>query len=359
MTYSFRLLTLVTAFFVINCGANSRNNSDQSLTDDYSARIDSLIQTEYPRKFNGVIFITKNEEIKYVKAYGYSDFEGETQISLNDNFRIQSNSKQITAVLILKEVENGSINLDSPISTYLSEFEQPWADSITVHQLLNMSSGIIGLNEPLAFEPGTDYRYSNSSYSLLGRILHSVTGKTYTRLANDLFKELGMHNTYCYEFGENQKSLINGYLNSKDGYQLVDFYSRGITPDGWTDFIPAGGIISNAHDLNVWDHHLHSGNILRHETYTQMINYSIKGQHAAFGEDKIGYGYGLRIDKSKPTTIIGHAGKGIGFVNTKLYVPKNKLSIIVLENIYDEDPDIVYHFEREIKNIVMSSNLVK
>ena len=90
-----------------------------------------------------------------------------------------------------------------------------------------------------------------------------------------------------------------------------------------------------------------------------MINYSIKGQHAAFGEDKIGYGYGLRIDESKPTTIIGHAGKGIGFVNTKLYVPKNKLSIIVLENIYDEDPDIVYHFEREIKNIVMSSNLVK
>jgi len=62
--------------------------------------------------------------MKYSKAYGLSDFEKKIPISLNDRFRIQSNSKQITAVLILKEVEKRHIKLNIPINKYLPDIKR-------------------------------------------------------------------------------------------------------------------------------------------------------------------------------------------------------------------------------------------
>ncbi|WP_366140391.1 hypothetical protein [uncultured Tenacibaculum sp.] len=84
------------------CIIFSCSHSRKSVIDDYSAKIDSLILTFTPREFNGVILITQNGKTKYSKEYGFSNFKEQTPIKLNDNFLIQSNSKQITAVLILK-----------------------------------------------------------------------------------------------------------------------------------------------------------------------------------------------------------------------------------------------------------------
>ncbi len=356
LTFTLLLLVFLGCSHTENSGDT---NSDKHLTDDYSAKIDRLLQTTSPRKFNGVVLIHQDGKEKYSNAFGYSNFETNTPITLQDNFRIQSNSKQVTAVLILKEVEKGTIDLGKTIRDYLADFDRTWADSVTIHQLLNMSSGIVSLKKGLIFEPGTDYKYSNAAYGLLGRILEKVSGTKYIELANSLFQELAMSNTFCYEFGAHQPSLINGYVNTGDGYELVDFYSRGITPEGWLDFIPAGGIISNATDLTIWDAKLHHGKILKPESYELMTSFTIRGQHAAFGEEEIGYGYGVRIDDSKALKIIGHAGKGIGFANIKFYVPEKDLHVVLLENVYDEDPNVVYHFEREIIDLVMNSNLVR
>jgi len=275
-------------------------------------------------------------------------------------FRIQSNSKQVTAVIALREVEKGNLDLNSAIS-YISlpSFDQTWADSVTIHQLLKMSAGIKGLYEPLLFQPGTDYLYSNVAYGLLGSIIESTTKRNFTQVANELFMELGMNNTFCYEFDKPENRPINGYLVNQKGYKLDDFYARGITRDGWKSFIPAGGIISNAKDLNRWYQLLHNGKILQKKSYDQMIHYSTRGQHDAFGEKKIGYGYGLRIDDSTPQKIVGHAGRGIGFANIKFYIPSSDANVIVLENVYHEDPNIIYHFEKEIRKIVMNSSLLE
>jgi len=356
MKYIILFLFLITSIFTLNCN-RSTNNKNQ--IDDYSDKIESLIATKHPRKFNGVILITQNGKTKYSKEYGYSNFKNRTPIKIGDNFRIQSNSKQVTAVLILKEVEKGTIHLNRTIGDYLPDFKKNWADSVTVHQLLNMSSGIIGLDQALLFKPGTEYKYSNPAYGLLGEILENISGQRYIDLANNLFKDLSMKNTFCYEFGTNPNSLINGYINTDNGYTLVDFYSRGITPKGWLNFIPGGGIISNAFDLNTWDTKLHNGQILKSESYDLMIDFNIRGQHVAFGDKQIGYGYGLRIDDSKHLKIIGHAGKGIGFTNIKFYVPEKKLHVIVLENVYDDDANTVYHFEKEMISLILNSNLVE
>lgn len=363
MKYSFQFLYLIFVLLISSCNINNNENENEKsgieLIDDYSVKIDSLLQITSPRKFNGVVLISQKGKTKYSKEYGYSDFEKKIPISINDNFRIQSNSKQITAVLILKEVEKGNISLNNPIKEYLPDLKSTWGDSVTVHQLLNMSSGIIDIDKPLIFESGTDYKYSNPSYALLGRIIKNVTGKEYVDIANNLFKALKMDNSYCYEMNNKDNKLINGYINSNNEYKLMEFNDPGFTEEWWTYFLPTGGVISNVKDLNVWESNLHNGEILKPESYRLMTNYSVKGQHNAFGSKKIGYGYGVRIDDNNLIKIIGHAGRGLGFVSMKFYIPKTDVNVIMLENVHTGDNNSVYYFEKEIREIVLRSNLVK
>jgi len=341
-----RLLVLFFATTLLSC------NSSGQPKDDYSAKIDSLIKTTNPRKFNGVVLITQNGKTKYEKAFGYSNIEKKTPLTVKDNFIIMSNSKQITAVLILREVEKGKIDLQSPVRRYLPDLKQSWADSVSVHQLLNFSAGIVAIDQPLIFKPGTDFKYGNTTYMMLGKIIETVTGEKYIDVANDLFKELKMKNTFCYEQGKIQ-NRVEGYRNSGDTFTLVE------SPISDNEIIPAAGIISNVKDLNIWDTKLHKGKILKPETYRLMTNYSITAQHPAFGKEKIGYGYGVRISDKTPVQYIGHTGGGSGFVSFKVYFPATDVDVVVLENQSNEDIDLFYEFEVKIKEIIMNSSLIK
>lgn len=280
-------------------------------------------------------------------------------MTINDRFRIQSNSKQITAVIILREVEKGTIDLHIPIRKYLPNFKQSWADTVTVHHLLNNTSGIVDIDKPLLFRPGTDYYYSNPGYGLIRSIIEKVKGKTFVEVANNLFKELKMHNSYCYEIDKPNNGLVNGYSVSKDSIKKFDIKGLNFTVENWLNFVPGGGMISNAIDLNTWDKKLHNGKILKSESYRRMTSYEITAQHNSFGKEKIGYGYGIRVSDKTLVKYIGHSGKGIGFMSIKIYVPEKDVDVIVLQNHYDKDENLHYYFESKIREIVLNSSLVK
>lgn len=321
-------------------------------------QLDELIQDTTVRPFNGVILISRGSETLYSKAHGFSNFEARTPIKLTDRFRIQSNSKQVTAVLVLKQVERGAIDLDAPLSSYLPDLKQPWAETVTVHQLMNMTSGVKSLDEDLLFPPGSDFYYSNPGYGLLGAVLHSVTGQSYLTLADQLFAELGMQNSYSFKY-DGESDVIDGHVDSGDGLKRLDFADINFTAESWERFAPAGGIISTAADLLLWDMKLHNGELFSQAMYQKLSSYSITAQHAAFGSEKLGYGYGVRIDDLSAKKHIGHAGRGIGFASIKFYIPEDDISVIVLENVYvynqSRDPEMIYHFEREIRNLVLRS----
>ena len=356
---------LIVIVSIVACTNQKREISQvKELQDDYSEKIDSIIKTTDLRIFNGVILITKKGETKYLKEHGFSDIENKIPISIKDKFRIMSNSKQITAALILREVEKGKINLQAPISDYLTDFNQTWADTVTVHQLLNMSSGIVDIEKPLIFEAGKGYRYSNPGYGLLGQIIHNVTGGNYIKNAHNLFKELGMNESYCYELDKPNEGLINGYWIKDGKTELVNFDGLEFTEEEWKNFIPCGGIISTTLDLNIWDSKLHNGEILNSEYHKRMVTPTNRGPHAAFDNDTIGYAYGLRIHDKHPTRHLGHGGRGFGFASIKFYIPEKDIDVIIWENIYSRDTnwmagDLVYFFENEIRKIVLNSNLVK
>lgn len=333
---------------------------DNQAKPDWAQDIDALIESESPRRFNGVILITKNGETQYLKSLGFADFETQTLLSTDDNFRIQSNSKQITAVIILKAYEAGLINLNAPISDYLPDLAQPWGEHVTVHHLLNMTSGITSLDEKLMFAPGTQYKYSNPGYILLGRIYKSVTGIDISTAANDLFDTLQMSNSFAYDLEDDRDRVVKGYINNDNVFEYFDFHSEavGFTEESWGNFVPTGGYISNLKDLDIWDTKLHGGDLLDPQSYALMTAYDVTNAHVTFGN--MGYGYGVMISDGTPIKHIGHAGSGLGSVSIKFHVPEHGLNVIVLENQYiRNDRDKLYYFEKRIKEIVLNSSLVK
>jgi D-alanyl-D-alanine carboxypeptidase len=331
----------------------SCHSFSQKKEDDYTAKIDSLIKTANVRQFNGTILIAQNGKTKYSKAYGYSNFENKLPLKINDQFEIMSNSKQVTAVLILKEVEKGKIDLQAPIKKYLPNLTQTWADTVTVHQLLNFSAGIQeDLDKPLLFKPGSDFKYGNAAFSLLGKIVEFTTKKPYSEIANELFKELKMKNTFCY-VKDNNQNLVSGYLNSNNSFKVLE--NKLINSENAS----AAGIVSTVNDLTIWDNNLHKGKVLKPETYKLMTSYSITAQHDVFGKEKVGYGYGIRSVDKEPIKYLGHTGMGNGFLSTNLYFPGKDVTIVVLENQMNEKMELGYFFEIEIKKIVMNSKLIQ
>lgn len=318
--------------------------------DPFYTQTDSLLKVTKP-KFNGVILISKKGKPVYSKALGFTDFDKKTPLTIDSQFEIMSNSKQITAVLLLKEVEKGHIDLQAPIKKYLPSLTQTWADSVMVHQLLNHTHGIINLEKPLLFKPGTDFKYGDLGFSLAGQIVAFSTKKKYSEVANALFKELKMKNTFCYT-EDKKEHLVTGYINDKNVFNKIE--KSEITPET----VPANGMISTVTDLSIWNNNLHKGKILKPETYQLMMHYTVKSQHNLFGKEKEGYGYGIRIVDQANPKYIGHSGLGDGFSSVNLYFPKSDVTLIVLENQMNTNADLFYHTEIGIKTLLLKSDLL-
>ena len=341
----YRFSSLLSIIFLFsNCTSFAQKK------DNYAAQIDSLVKVADP-KFNGIILIAQNGKTLYNKAYGLENFETKKPLQLDSQFEIMSNTRQITAVLILKEVEKGLINLQAPIKKYLPEMKQSWADSVTVHQLLNHTHGIIDLGKPLLFKPGTEFKYGNLGYSLLGKIIEVTSKKSYSEIANAFFKQLKMNHTFCYS-KDKMKDVVSGYINTNNTFEIVE--KTVITPES----IASNGIISTVGDLAIWNQNLHEGKLLKQESYTLLFKYNITAQHSFFGKEKEGYGYGFRIIEKDAVKYVGHTGLGDGFSSINLYFPESDVSLIVLENQMNEDSDLFYASESKIKNILFKSYLL-
>ncbi|WP_027383598.1 serine hydrolase domain-containing protein [Epilithonimonas caeni] len=332
-------------------------NSSAQQKDDYSVKIDSLIKTTSPRSFNGVVYIQQNGKEKYARAFGYADFNKKTPLKINDKFSTMSIAKQITATLILQQVEKGTIDLQQPIRKYLPDLKYSWADTVTVHHLLNHTSGLYSddLKPNLKFKTGKEFSYSNIGYYVAGLVLEKQSGKSYQELVTALFKKCKMNDSF-YPTETSSQLLTKGHTIKEDGIFKLNEKS---------DFNPTNyfgsHLIITAPDLAKWNECLHNGKLLKPETYQLMTNYSITATHPIFGKNPIGYGYGLRINDKAKINEIGHTGfhPGEGFTAVNLYYPKTKTSVIVMENQANENFDIAYYFEEQVRKIVMESQLLK
>ncbi|WP_194299411.1 MULTISPECIES: serine hydrolase [Chryseobacterium] len=314
----------------------------------YSKKIDSIIATSTPLKFNGVVLVSQNGKNRYLKANGFKDFEKKVPLKTNDQFEIMSNSKQITAVLIVQAAEQGKLDLKTPIKKYLPTLTQSWADTVTVHNLLNHTHGIIDLDKPAAFKVGSQFKYGNLSYKLLGEILQNTTGKSFTELANTLFKKLKMEKTFVYN-SKNNQALVPGYRSEHNQFEKVE---ESFLND---DIAPAAGVISTVEDLAKWDQALFKGKLLSPQFQKLILTPSTSSQHNVFGKESMGFGYNIRFIKEAGLDYYAVTGLGDGFTCLNVYFPSTDTSLIILENQMPRNSEHWSLQEAAIKNVMLKS----
>jgi len=314
-------LSIIIFALSIFCKTEAQQLDVNTLT----SRIDLILNKN---NFNGVVLITKGGITLFSKALGYSDLENKIPMTLNNQFVIGSISKQITAVLILKEFENGKINLTDKINDYLPEIKQLWSKDITIHHLLTHTHGIIDLEKPLEFVPGSQFHYSQLGYELLARILEIVTKKSFEKMTTEYFKTYNLDHTF-HPDNKDYKNLVKGYVEEKNGSMIYQTNSL-------QNYAAAGSFISNAEDLNKWNKLLYSGQLVTKETLKLMETKYATRIHPIF--KKIDYGYGLLFNDGEQNTQIGALGYAPGFVSACYYYPQTDINLIVLENI-DRDSD--------------------
>ncbi len=188
------------------------------------------------------VVIVDGENVHFNKAYGDCQ---DTQTP----FLLGSVSKSFTALCIMKLCEEGRVDLNAKISTYLKGTR--YGDEITVLQLLNHSAGIETYQTLKNYKPGKNrgkHVYSNVNYTLLGKIIESVSGKSYEEyVEQNIFKPLDMNKSSASLKKAEQNGLIKGYEN----YFGFNVAKKPQYPKNEYDWItvPAGYLSSSATDL--------------------------------------------------------------------------------------------------------------
>ena len=292
--------------------------------------------------FNGAVLISKDNKIIYQSGFGSANRDWSVPNTTYSKFPIASLTKQFTAVAILQLVEQGMLSLKDPIVKFFPDF--PKGDSITIHMLLNHTSGIKEFSQypelfdrefpyphevlrdtvinlikklPLNFSPGSFWGYSNTNYVLLGYILELITDEQYDRyIKATFFKELNMLQSRVLY----QDSILP---NKAYGYSGIFPLLRTETKIPYHYVHSHGGLVSTVKDLFIWNEALHGGKLLKREYYTKMHtpNQPVKGA-----------GYGIFIDTLMGHKVYLHNGNIPGYSSSMIYFPHNKSSIIVLSN---------------------------
>ncbi|ACU62539.1 serine hydrolase domain-containing protein [Chitinophaga pinensis] len=308
-------------------------------------RIDSLLSATSQTPFNGVIVLSTGGKTFYRKTAGFANFDQKKAITNESEFIIGSISKQITAVIVLRELDKGHLRLEDPIRRYLPQLTEKWADTVTIHHLLTHTHGITALDKPLAFKPGSRFQYGFLGYDLLSQIVEKTSGKSFPDLCNDLFRLCGMQHS-SHPRGRSYKNLCKGYV--------LENGERREEPSYLDVFAAAGGLVSSGEDLVKWNNNLHGGKLLVDSTYQLMISKKENAfrDHVILGT--IDYGYGITIPYQFSVPELAVTGVAQGFISLDTYFPFTKTSLVILENVATDMQELKnsFYYHEQILKIV-------
>lgn len=297
------------------------------------------------RKFMGSAAILFKDSIIYSKSVGFSDVASLKKIDKNTKFRIGSITKTYTAVLTLKAMEEGKINLSDKLSVWFPQFQN--ADKITIEMMLKHRSGIFNFTEIPGesawecvahtqaefidyvskpknnFDPDTAYEYSNTNYALIGFILEKIYNKDYNTLIQEkICKPLALTNTY-YSFENHPKK------NEAYSYSIQDQYLKNGSIN-YSNEPGSGGLLSTPVEVNKFVSALFMGKIISPESLKLML-------HIENDE------YGLGIEKFMlgDLEVFKHTGRVDNYISDYWYFPKEQLGLVTLANATNINTDAV------------------
>ena len=322
-----------------------------------AAEIDQIFQKFYEyTAFQGTVLVADHGEVVYQRAFGQANREWSVPNTPDTRFNIASLSKQFTAVLILRLVDEGLLDLDQPIATYLPEYRADVGRRVTLHHLLTHQSGIPNYtNLPyvwsdsltqryatedlirrfgsgtLEFEPGTHYRYSNTNYLLLAAIAERVTGESFEALLTQrVLAPLGLQHTGVDDRSALLEKRAFGYEKTTRGYRPVaDMYMKNLQG--------AGSMYATVEDLFRWDQAWYTHALLSKKAVKTLEKSYTESSTTWIPPYASTYGYGVALTeipltKKESVPMIFHSGHIRGFSSFYARFPDDQQAVIILSN---------------------------
>ncbi len=331
--------------FFVSLFITSCDKGEVSLEDKIDRQLSQLDLSNKP----GIeVFVKKDTNVLYHKAFGKSDLKSNQDLNINSVFNIASVSKEFTAIAILQLAEKGKLNVDDTITKYIQGLPNQY-NTIKIEHLLSHTSGIKrymdmewaeneankqfdSINEviryykkdSLNFNPGGLHSYANMNYLMLSSIIESVSNKSYeTYLDEYIFEPLGMNDTFFPEDGKT-------YPEKPIGYEVKESELVIARPHSYTQAKGPGGIHTTAMDLVKWYDGLANYKIISKESLDKAWSSYTLNEGA-----KSEYGFGFYNDEKFGQPSIFHNGFIFGYSTSDLYFPKDDLLILVFSNISD------------------------
>ncbi|MCX8128637.1 MAG: serine hydrolase [Clostridia bacterium] len=350
-----KLLLILAIVFFVSVTITAFNEINPTVKADSFSSVEQQFDETVPKlmkKYNvpgTAVALVRKGEVDWVKGYGWADKSKEEAVTKDTVFQVASNSKSIAAWGVMKLVEKGKLDLDTPAERYLTRWHLPKTDydnnEVTIRRILSHTAGLSqggyagyfpaeevpslenslsgrvkGVKElKITKKPGKKYKYSGGGYTLLQLITEEVSGKPFSKyMKEEVLEPLGMmSSSYEWEPGLKTKTAtpydVSG--NKMPNYLFAETAAAGLytTAPDLARFV-AANLDSDVNPAG--------RNVLKQSTLSVMRN-----------PVKKDYGLGCIIkDLPDGRRLIYHGGTNRGWRSQYVFIPENRSGLVVLTN---------------------------
>lgn len=331
---------------------------------DYQALIDGAVNEDVP----GIILEIDGPDIQFIGAAGYADTESQELMQTHHAMPAGSAGKKATALLVALLHQDGVLDIDALISTWLpdsllSQIEH--SEKMTLRQLLNHTAGVydyldarsseewfdaasanldilktdidalqFALNRPSYFEPGEDFNYSNTGYLLTGLILDKVLNEHHHKaLRSRILDPFGLTNTFYLGFEKELGEIISGYvidgddiINTKPLYENVG--------------VADAPIATTVSDLSLLIRTIMTDDSIVNDEIRQLL----LGEESlvlADADSNFYVGLGMFKNLKGDFTIFHHGGEEVGYKSSNIYIKELDTTVTTFFNCHGHSSCIV------------------
>jgi CubicO group peptidase (beta-lactamase class C family) len=320
--------------------ASAQERQEHNVIERVDAYLQPYVQSG---NFSGAVLARENGKVVFEKAYGLADREHKLPNTMATRFHVASVSMQFTAAAVLRLVDEGKLSLDTHVGEFAPRIQG--AEQITVRHLLTERSGLPDINnlpeyndilqqhqtpaslvakiegQALLFEPGSKFLHEeHSAYNLLALIVEKKTGLPFASAVERLvLRPAGL-----------EASGIDDDSNSGAGKLAVGYQPEGTyglnraTAILWSGKTGNASVFTTVGDETKWIETLFGGQLLSSSSRDAMLGTSLT----------VGYGWFKRANKRFDETTYSMNGRAPGFASFVLYLPKEKMSVVLFSNVY-------------------------
>lgn len=314
--------------------------------------IEDIFRRKKNAGFNGNVLVVQKGKVLFQNSYGYAHLKEKDSLSSDSKFQLASLSKPVTAVAVLKLVQDKKISLQDTIQKFFPDFPYP---GVEIGMLLSHRSGLPNYiysfpdsvrqnrnypsnmdvmrwyaqveNKPQPYnKPNRSFHYCNTNYLVLAAIVEKVSGSSFGNyLRKQIFLPLGMANSYLIT----DTSAI-AMENRTAGYER----GRKIAKDYYDDVVGDKGLYSTVGDMYRFYSGISTGMIIDKKLLTEALT---PRSFERKGVRNYGYGFRMHIKEDHSVRFVYHGGWWKGY-NTMMWIsPEDESVIVVLGNTYNRN----------------------